>query len=64
MQATVALGHPTLGAGRSYQGMNGHHEATTGTIAIVIGPGSATQTTESDVSIGEFSSWRVQHSFA
>jgi hypothetical protein len=62
MQATVALGHPTLGAGRSYQGMNGHHEATTG--AMAISPGSATQTTESDVSIGDFSNWRVQHSFA
>jgi hypothetical protein len=59
MQATVALGHPTLGAGRSYQGMNGHHEATTGTIAIVIGPGSAAQTTESDVSTADFSGWRM-----
>ena len=60
MQATVALGHPTLGASRSYQGMKGHQEVTTGAIAItVIGPGSATKTTESDVSTADFSGWRM-----
>jgi hypothetical protein len=56
MQATGALGHPTLGASRSYQGMKGHNEATTGAIAIiVIGTNSPTKTMERDVSNGDLS---------
>jgi hypothetical protein len=32
VQTTGVLDHPTLGASRSYQGMNDHHEATIGAI--------------------------------
>jgi hypothetical protein len=52
VQTTGLLDHPTLGGSQSYQGMSGHHWATTGVAAVsVIDTTLPSQTMEKDISI-------------